>query len=88
MEFGTLKIGNGNLENKGMLEICQPRTILHQKHTLQSVRWGYAGGIFWQGIHIATNWARRQNTYKSDSVTIVALNSAQVADRSDPDSVP
>ena len=42
MEFGTLKIGNGNLENKGMLEICQPRTILHQKHALQSVRQGYA----------------------------------------------
>ena len=42
MEFGTLKIGNGNLENKGMSEICQPRTILHQKHTLRSVRLGYA----------------------------------------------
>ena len=38
MEFGTQKIGNGNLENKGVLEICQPRTILHQKQTLQLVQ--------------------------------------------------
>jgi hypothetical protein len=42
MEFGTLKIGNGNLENKDKSEICQPRTISHQKHTLRPVRGGYA----------------------------------------------
>ena len=42
MEFGTLKIGNGNLENKSMSEICQPRTNLYQKRTLRSVRGGNA----------------------------------------------